>query len=94
MWKAALERCGSQIEDRFDLSGVCLLSEGHSAASIDQVLSALTTEHTLSPASPDILYDRRPSSSPFRRQESPKRTHKLLMLRDCADHTVMCSALL
>ena len=59
MWKAALERCACQIEDKFDLSGTCLLSEGHSAAKIDQVLSALTTEHTPSPASPDILYDRR-----------------------------------
>ncbi len=46
------------MEVRFDLSGICLLSEGHSAASINQVFSAFTTEHTLSPGSSHILYNR------------------------------------
>ena len=37
MWTATLEQCPCQVEDRFDLASVCLLSEGQSAASIQQV---------------------------------------------------------
>ena len=40
LWKASLERCACQMDNKFDLSSLCVLSEGYSAAAIDQVMSA------------------------------------------------------
>ena len=43
MWKASLERCACHMDDKFDLSSLCVLSEGYSAAAIDQVTPARHT---------------------------------------------------
>ena len=54
MWRASLQQCPCPVEDRFDLASLCLLSEGQSAASIQQVSQHFPAIDRLDLAAADI----------------------------------------